>query len=49
MRSMGSVEPERVFKGLLMARLKVEHAYYKMVDNLEAFILIWGVGGSYVQ
>lgn len=42
---MGCVDPEQVFEELLKAHLRVQHADYRMVDNLEAFSLIWTVGG----
>ena len=29
--------------GLLKARLRVEHAYYLMMDNMLAFTAIWAV------
>lgn len=28
----------------MAARLKIEFAYYKMVSDIDEFILIWGVG-----
>ncbi len=32
-----------IFSGLVAARLKIEFAYYKMVDCLSKFIDTWGV------
>uniref|UniRef100_H3CBT1 Reverse transcriptase zinc-binding domain-containing protein n=1 Tax=Tetraodon nigroviridis TaxID=99883 RepID=H3CBT1_TETNG len=40
----GSVEPAAALKGLLKARLRVEHTYYKMTRNMLTFIQIWAVG-----
>ena len=46
-QSIGSVEPVLVLKGLLKARLRVEHAYYQMMDDmLEGFYALWGVKES---
>lgn len=45
MRSVGSVEPVPVLVGLLKARLKVEHAYFRTTDNVWTFQKIWAVGG----
>ena len=42
---VGSVDPVQVLQGLVAARLRVEHAYYRTVDNLEGFTSIWAVGG----
>ena len=44
-QSVGSVEPVLVLKGLLKARLRVEHAYYRMMDNVHGFGHVWAVGG----
>ena len=41
----GSVEPVPVLEGLVQARLRVEHAYYKMMDNLLFFSGLWAVRG----
>ena len=41
---MGSVDPVSVLRGLLKACLWVEHAYYKMMDTLQASTHIWAVG-----
>uniref|UniRef100_H3BW47 Reverse transcriptase domain-containing protein n=1 Tax=Tetraodon nigroviridis TaxID=99883 RepID=H3BW47_TETNG len=40
----GSVEPAAALKGLLKARLRVEHTYHKMTSNMLTFIQIWAVG-----
>ena len=37
----GNTDPVQVLKGLLAARLRVEFAYQKTVDNLETFISFW--------
>ena len=44
-RGVGSVDPVEVMRGLVAARLRVEHAYHKTVDNLEGFNSRWTVGG----
>ena len=44
-QGVGSVQPLLVLQGLLKARLKIEHSYYKMVDNLQTFSRMWGIGG----
>lgn len=36
-QSAGSVEPVPVLEGLLKSTLKVEYAYYRMIDNVSAF------------
>ena len=44
-RGAGSVDPVQATQGLVAARLRVEHAYYRTVDNLETFNATWAVGG----
>ena len=44
-RGAGSVDPVQVLKGLVAARLRVEYAYHRTVDNLEGFGSRWTVGG----
>ena len=44
-QSVGSVEPVLVLKGLLKARLRVEHSYYQMMDDMQGFRHIWAVEG----
>lgn len=44
-QDQGAVEPAAMLEGLLKARLRVEHSYYRMTDNLSAFDRIWAVGG----
>uniref|UniRef100_A0A3Q3ERM5 Reverse transcriptase domain-containing protein n=1 Tax=Labrus bergylta TaxID=56723 RepID=A0A3Q3ERM5_9LABR len=39
----GCVEPLLVLEGLLKARLKVEFAYYQMMDNVQDFNSVWAV------
>ncbi len=41
---MGSCDPVEVFKGLVATRVKIEYAYYKLVDDMDCFMDIWGVG-----
>ncbi len=45
----GSVEPVPALEGLVKARLRVEHAYYRMMDNLQAFSHLWScaLGGEW--
>lgn len=38
----GSVDVLMIFKGLVAARLRIEHAYYKMV-NCVSVMYIWGI------
>ena len=40
----GSVEPVVVLEGLLRARLRVEHAYYRTTDNMRVVAQLWTVG-----
>ena len=42
-QNVGSVEP-LVLEGLLRARLRLEHAYYRMTDNMRTFAQLWTVG-----
>ena len=44
-QGLGSVDPLLMMRGLLAARLKLEFAYYKLTDNVYAFMNIWGIGG----
>jgi len=39
----GSMDVLMIFKGLVEARLTIEHAYYKMVNGVETFMYIWGI------
>lgn len=39
----GSLDVLMIFKGLVAARLRIEHAYYKMVNCVESFMYIWGI------
>ena len=39
------MEPVLVLKGLLKARLRVKHAYYQIMDDMQGFSHIWAVGG----
>lgn len=40
-----SVEPAHVLQGLLKTRLRAEHSYHQMMDNMQAFIPTWTVEG----
>ena len=44
-QEVGCVDPLRIMYGLIKARLRVEYAYYKMVDNIECFRVMWALGG----
>lgn len=41
---IGSVDAERVLKGMVAARIKIEFAYFKLVNNIIDFSAIWSVG-----
>ena len=43
-RTVASVEPVSVLRGLLKARLRVEHAYCKMMKTVQVFKHVWAVG-----
>lgn len=45
-QNVGSVEPMPVLKGLLKARLRVEHTYFEMMGDVLAFSRMWAVGGG---
>ena len=34
-----------ILRGLLNACLRVKHAYYKMMENMQDFKCVWAVGG----
>jgi hypothetical protein len=42
-RGQGSVEVVGMLEGMLAARLRVEFAYYKMVNNIDLFMTIWDI------
>ena len=44
-KGSGCTEGEQVMKGLLAARIRVEHTYYQTVDDLESFSVLWAEGG----
>ncbi|XP_069011373.1 carboxypeptidase O-like [Embiotoca jacksoni] len=46
-RGAGSEDPVKVLEGLLQARLRVEHAYYQTVDNIQAFRDRWTIGSIF--
>ncbi len=39
----GSLDVLNIFKGLVAARLRIEHAYYKMIKCMGTFMYIWGL------
>ena len=43
-KGVGSIDPVQVLTGLVAARIRVEHAYYKLTNNLDIFNNIWAVG-----
>ena len=40
----GWTDTLRCLRGLVAARLRVEHAFFTLTDNLEGFRAVWGVG-----
>ena len=40
----GWTDPLLCLRGLVAARLRVEHAFFTLTDNLEGFRAVWGVG-----
>lgn len=40
----GWVDAERVLKGMVAARIKIEFGYFKLVNNIMDFSAIWSVG-----
>lgn len=40
-----TLDPLLMFKGLVASRLKIEHAYYKLVGCLPMFVNIWAING----
>ena len=45
MLDIGSVDPLEGFKGMVKTRIKVEFAYYRLVNDVTTFASIWGVKG----
>ncbi len=39
----GSLNVLNMFMGLVAARLRIEHAYYKLIKRVEVFIDVWGI------
>lgn len=44
----GCVEPVSVLEGLVKARLRVEHSYYRMTDNVADLLTSGLLGGGSV-
>ena len=44
-KGAGSTDPVQVLTGMVAARLRVEHAYHKLTNNLEGFNHVWAVNG----
>ena len=42
----GSCEAADVLKGLVAARLRVEFAYYSLVQRIPEFLSLWGIDGA---
>jgi hypothetical protein len=42
-RGQGSVDVVGMLEGMLAAKLRVEFAYYKLVNNVDLFMIIWGI------
>ena len=42
-REQGSVDVMGMLEGMFAARLRVEFAYYKLVNNIDLFLSIWGI------
>lgn len=40
---MGSTDAVLILKGLIKSRLKIEYAFYHLLEELETFSNIWGV------
>jgi len=38
-----SLDVLKIFKGLVAARLRIEHADYKIIKCVESFMYIWGI------
>ena len=43
MLGTGCTDPVLCFKGLVSARVKIEHAYYKLTSDLDAFFKKWAI------
>ena len=41
----GTTDPVDVLKGMVGCRVKVEFAYYKLVNDVDSFLGIWALGG----
>ncbi len=42
---IGSVDVEVVFRSMVNARIKIEHTYFKLINDIQMFSEIWSVGG----
>ena len=43
MLGIGWTDVVKCFKGLIATRVKIEHAFYSLTSNLEAFTSQWGI------
>lgn len=43
MQGNGWTDPVHCFKGLVSGRLRLEHAYYKLMENLSGFTEVWAI------
>lgn len=44
MLGQGWADVVQSLKGLLASRLRVEHAFYSLTNNLDSFESMWGIG-----
>ncbi len=42
---IGSVDVEVVFRSMVNARIKIEHTYFNLINDIQMFSEIWSVGG----
>ncbi len=40
---LSSVDAELMLKGMVKGRITMEFAYYKLINNVESFLGIWGI------
>ncbi len=40
---LGSVDAELMLKGMVKGRITMEFTYYKLINNVESFLGIWGI------
>lgn len=42
---VGSCDPLEVCQGMVAARVKIEYAYGRLIEEMDSFMAVWGVGG----